>query len=106
MTSRSPILGRPSVTPGTGSNAAHMAMPPSATTGAARERPAHGGGRDDDLLGAQLDEIEEGLDQRRPHPALEPGFDAAVAPFEEQAQRQREQAAGEDDKVENAHKQV
>ena len=25
---------------------------------------------------------------------------------EEQAQRQREQAAGEDDKVENAHKQV
>ena len=74
--------------------------------GGREERPAHGGGRDDDLLGAQLDEIEEGLDQRRPHPALEPGFDAAVAPFEEQAQRQREQAAGEDDKVENAHKQV
>lgn len=41
-----------------------------------------------------------------PTRALEPGFDAAVAPFEEQAQRQREQAAGEDDKVENAHKQV
>ena len=74
--------------------------------GGREEGPAHGGGRDDDLLRAQLDEIEEGLDQRRPHPALEPGFDAAVASFEEQAQRQREQAAGEDDKVENAHKQV
>ena len=59
-----------------------------------------------DRSGTTLREIEEGLDQWRPHPALEPGFDAAVAPFEEQAQRQREQAAGEDDKVENAHKQV
>ena len=59
-----------------------------------------------DSSGKLQTQIEEGLDQRRPHPALEPGFDAAVTPFEEQAQRQREQAAGEDDKVENAHKQV
>ena len=83
-------MGRPSVTPGTGSNNARA-------HGDAAERDhggREGGPRTAEVgmmtsLVLSLTRIEEGLDQRRPHPALEPGFDAAVASFEEQAQRQR-----------------
>ena len=63
--------------------------------------------RDDVLLGHELDEIGDGLEEAgfagvgRPHPVLQPGVDLPVEPLDEGGVDEEEQKPGKDDEVEN-----
>ena len=56
---------------------------------------------DEGLLGAELGDVQPGLEERRPHAALQAGFHTAVEGLVEEPQRQREESAGKEGHVQD-----
>lgn len=83
-----------------------MAMPPSATTGAARNAPRTAEVGMMTSLVLSLTRSRKGWISGGPTRRWSRASTRRSHPLRNRPSAQREQAAGEDDKVENAHKQV